>query len=184
MKKLFLILAAASFFAACNSSGSSSNDEKKDSSNTMSNGNSAMESKREKNEKTALASVMAINSHDADAVLKDVTADATDYGDGSMAPMKGVDTIKSMIKGWMDAFEPKIENATAYSNADGSQVVVIGETSGTFKKDFMGMKATNKPYKVWDGDILTFNEDGKITSHRSIQAGTTMMMQVGAKMPK
>ena len=48
----------------------------------------------------------------------------------------------------------------------------------------MGMKATGKSFKYWDGDLFTFNSDGKITEHRGIQSSMVPMMQVGAKMGK
>ena len=68
--------------------------------------------------------------------------------------------------------------------ADGDKVIVYGEWSGTFKNDYMGMKATNKSFKINDVDIFTFNDDGKITSHRSIMPYSVSMQQVGARMPK
>jgi hypothetical protein len=46
----------------------------------------------------------------------------------------------------------------------------------------MGMKPTNKSYKVKDVDLFTFNNEGKITEHHSVQSMQTMMTQVGAKM--
>jgi hypothetical protein len=46
----------------------------------------------------------------------------------------------------------------------------------------MGMKPTGKSFKVKDVDLFTFNDEGKITEHRSVQSGKTMMDMVGAKM--
>ena len=146
---------------------------------------SAAESKAEKNRQTALVSVQAFVAHDFDAVFKDVTTDGVDYGDGSMAPVKNIDSVKAGMKAWTTAFpDVKGENLMALSDADGSHVIVIGEWSGTFKNDFMGMKATGKSFKYWDGDLFTFNDEGKIASHRAIQSNMTSMMQVGAKMLK
>ena len=184
MKKVILFLMATSLFvAACNSDKKEETDKKETMSSDNKDAMSSASSKAEKNKQTALASVMGVNAHDVDAMLKDATADGVDYGDGSMPPMKGIDTIRAAIKGWMSAFpDVKGENVEAFSNADGSKVIVVGVWSATFKNDFMGMKATNKSYKIWDGDLFTFNDEGKITSHRSIQSGMTPMMQVGAKM--
>jgi predicted ester cyclase len=185
MKKIILSLLASSLLVvACNSDKKTDSDNKdtmsSDKKEAMSSGN---EGQAEKNRQTALAAVKAFSAHDLDATFKDVTPDAVDYNDGSMAPVKNIDTIKAGIKVWMAAFpDVKTENPEAFSNADGSKVVVIGEATGTFKNDFMGMKATGKSFKYMDGDIFTFNSDGKITSHRSIQSGMTAMAQVGAKM--
>ena len=180
MKKVNLFLLAASlFFVACNSDKKEDSTDKKE---TMSS-TSTTESKAEKNRQTALNSVKGFNAGDLDAMFKDVASNGVDYGDGSMPPITSLDTVKAGIKAWRAAFpDAKGENLIALSDADGSHVVVLGEWSGTFKNDFMGMKATNKSFKYWDGDLFTFNDEGKITSHRGIQSNMTAMMQVGAQM--
>ena len=185
MKKAFVFLLASSLFmVACNSDKKDESTNKTESASADNkDASTSAASKAEKNRQTALASVMAFNTHDVDAIMKDATADAVDYGDGSGAPMKNGDSVKGMIKAWVASFpDVKGENLEAFSNADGSKVIVVGVWSGTFKNDLMGMKATGKSYKVWDGDLFTFNDEGKITSHRGIQSGATPMMQVGAKM--
>lgn len=187
MKKIvFSLLSLSCLIVACNNSGTSGND-KKDSSapGNISSNMSSNETKAERNRQTALAGVQAINTHDVEAVLKDATADAIDYGDGSMPPVKNIDSVKTFLKLWLTAFpDVKGEHLMALSDADGTNVIVVGEWSATFKNDFMGMKATGKSYKLWDGDLFTFNADGKMTSHRSIQSNTSIMMQVGAKMSR
>ena len=187
MKKVILFLLASSLLmVACNNDKKDESTEKKDAASSE-NKDATMSgpTKAEKNRQTALASVMAFNSHDVDAMLKDVTPDGVDYGDGGMAPIKNIDSLKAGIKAWMNACpDIKGENLTALSDADGSHVIVVGQWSGTFKNDFMGMKGTGKSFKYWDGDLFTFNSDGKITEHRSIQSSMTVMAQVGAKMPK
>ncbi len=178
MKKVHLLaFAACLFFAACNDAnkGSDATTDNTDTSKKM-----TQEDKEERNKKVALESLDGINSHNPDAVLKNATSDAVDYGDGSMPPVKNMDTIKLGMKSFMDAFpDYKGDNMTAV--ADGDHVMVYGDWSGTFKKDFMGMKATNKSFKVKDVDIFTFNDDGKITSHRNVLPWNVIMMQVGAK---
>ena len=76
MKKILLMIASSALMTACNNSGTSS-ESKKDSS-TMTNANS-MGSARERNEKTALASIEAFNAHDVAGTYKDATADAVEY---------------------------------------------------------------------------------------------------------
>jgi predicted ester cyclase len=187
MKKVILFLLASScLIVACNSDKKEDSAEKKE---TMSSDSkesmTSADNKAAKNRQTALESVQAFNAHDLEAMFKNVTTDGVDYGDGSMSPVKNIDTIKAGIKAWMAAFpDVKGENLMALSDADGSHVVVIGEWTGTFKNDFMGMKATGKSFKYSDGDLFTFNDEGKITSHKSIQSSMTPMMQVGAKMGK
>ena len=178
MKKFFLLMAmSAIFLTSCNNE---KKEDKKDD-NKMTSG---AESKAEKNKATALASVMGVNAHDANAMLKEATADAMDYGDGSMPPTKGIDSIKAGINAWFGAFpDVKGENFMALTD-DGTHVAVFADWTGTFKNDFMGMKATGKSYKLKDVDIFTFNEAGKITEHRSVQSNMVMSSQVGMVPPK
>ena len=128
-----------------------------------------------------MASMQAFNNHNATDILKDATTDVTDYGDGSGHVMKGKDSIRASIEMFFKSFpDAKGDNLMAF--AEGNQVVVLGDWSGTFKNDFMGVKATGKSYKYKDADIFTFNDAGQLTEHRSIQPGQTMWTQVGAKM--
>jgi predicted ester cyclase len=99
------------------------------------------------------------------------------------SPTKGVDSAKKSFETFLAAFpDMKGENFTTI--AEGNHVAVIGDWSGTFKGELMGMKPTGKSFKVKDVDIFTFNDEGKITEHRSIQSFATMFAQVGATMPK
>ncbi len=104
-------------------------------------------------------------------MLKNSDANIVDYGDGSGPVIRNLDSLKVGMKGWLDAFpDYKSENLTAI--ADGDKVAVYGDWSGTFKKDFMGMKSTGKTFNAKDVDIFTFNDAGKITEHRSVQSMT------------
>lgn len=182
MKKVQLLAFAACLsFAACNNDSSnvgSSTDKDTTKSTTM-----TQEDKEERNKKVVMESIDAMNAHNPDNVLKDVTADAVDYGDGSMPPAKSVDTVKNGMKTFLAAF-PDYKGSDLVAVADGDRVMVYGEWTGTFKNDYMGMKATNKSFKVKDVDIFTLNDDGKITSHRNVLPWSVSLMQVGAKMPK
>jgi predicted ester cyclase len=141
----------------------------------------AKDSVLEKNKATALASVQAFSSGKLDDAFKDVTSDAVDYGDGMMAPVKGQDSIKAMVKGFLNAF-PDYKGENFLVIGDGNHVAVFADYTGTFKNAMGGMKPTGKSFKVKDVDLFTFNDAGKITEHRSIQSGKTLMEMVGAKM--
>jgi predicted ester cyclase len=181
MKRIFMAISIVSLlFLACNSNKTTDTTNGRDS---ASNGMNSKQDMEERNKETALADANAFNDHNADGVFKNVTADFVDYGDGSMPPIKGSDSAKAFIKMFMASFPDfKVENLMAL--ADGDHVAVIGDWSGTFKKDFMGMKASNKQIKYKDVDIFTFNSEGKITEHRSIQSLDNVFRQLGASMPK
>lgn len=180
MKKVHLFtFAAFLFLAACNDGATTTADGTNDKGDTT---NMTQEQKEDRNKNTALESVRAMSSHDPDGALKNATTDAVDYGDGSMDPIKNMDTVKAGMKAYLAAF-PDLKGDNLEAVADGDKVYVLGDWSGTFKNDYMGMKATNKSFKIKDVDIFTFNDDGKITSHRSIVPWSVSMQQVGAKMP-
>jgi len=181
--KHFLIAATAfaCIASACNNNGSSSTASATDTSSTM-----MTESKTDmtqKNKQTALAADEAVNKHDADGLFKDAAPDFTDYGDGSMAPVKGIDSNKKFFQTFLTAF-PDVKGENLMAIAEGNHVVIYGDWSGTFKGELMGMKPTGKSYKLKDVDLFTFNDEGKITEHRSVQSMETMLSQVGAKMKK
>jgi predicted ester cyclase len=180
MKQLLVLIGFAVFATSCNNSNSPMMTNGMDS---VAAAYAAKDSVLEKNKATALASVQAFSSGKLDDAFKDVAPDAVDYGDGGMAPIKGRDTIISMVKGFMSAF-PDYKGENFMVVGDGNHVAVFADYSGSFKKPFMGMKPNGKAFKYRDVDLFTFNGAGKITEHRSVQSGKTMMDMIGVKMPK
>jgi predicted ester cyclase len=178
MKQLLVYLCFAVFIISCNSNMPASSTNGMDS---VMAAMSAKDSLLEKNKATALASVQAFSSGKMDDAFKDVSTDAVDYGDGMMAPVKGLDSIKAMVKGFLNAF-PDYKGENFMVIGDGNHVAVFADYTGTFKNPMMGMKPTGKSFKVKDVDLFTFNDAGKITEHRSVQSGKTIMEMVGAKM--
>jgi predicted ester cyclase/predicted small secreted protein len=182
MKKVFLLLAVtAVVFTACESNANKT--EGADIKMSDSTNAGSAESKTERNKKIMMASFDAMASHNVADMLKDCAADCVDYGDGSMPPVKSKDSIMKMISQWMNAFPDNKGNDLKFV-ADGDWVMVWGEWTGTFKNDFMGMKATNKSYKMKDVDIFKMNDAGQVIEHHNVQSPNTMMMQVGMMPPK
>jgi predicted ester cyclase len=181
--KRFLISTAvlACMATACNNNTSSSAAATTDTSSAMM--SSSKTDMTQKNKQTAIAADQAVNNHDADGLFKDASPDFIDYGDGSMPPVKGLDSNKKYFQMFLVAF-PDIKGENLMTVAEGNQVIIYGDWSGTFKGPLMGMKPTGKSYKVKDVDFFTFNDDGKITEHRSAQSMETILSQVGAKMKK
>jgi len=181
MNKLIIILAAITF------TGISCNNKSTSASNTdttaASSNQSSDKDMLEKNKATALALEQAFNNHDANAVLKDASPDFVDYGDGNTPPTKGIDSSKAFLQSFITAF-PDMKGDNLMAIADGDHVAVFGDWSGTFKGKMMGMKPTGKSFKMKDVDLFTFNDQGHITEHRSVQSMSTIMMQVGASMKK
>ena len=176
MKKLFTALAlvavAACILPSCKSSVSAS-----------SSGSDSTAAALKKNKQTALNSDMGFNSRSAEAVCKDFATDFVDYGSGEYPPSKNLDSIKASLKEFIAAY-PDLKGENLMAVADSNTVIVTGNWSGTFKGEFMHIKPTGKKFKVFDADIFTFNKDGKIASHKSIQSLTTIFTQLGIPMPK
>ena len=170
-----MILAAAILLAACNNETPKDNAGKKDMSMSYT------ESKTERNKKAVMESMAGINAHSAVEALKNSTADGIDYGDGNNPPVKGMDSLKASIQAFLDAFPDYHGDNISYM-ADGDQVVVLANWSGTFKKDLWGMKATGKSFKLKDADVFTLNADGKITEHRQIQSMGPVFASLGVPM--
>jgi steroid delta-isomerase-like uncharacterized protein len=189
MKKAFLLLAVSTvLMVACNDTGktAATGDKMTSDSTATSTGGSAAdkkEQKEERNKKIIMASMDAMAAHNVNDMLKDAAPDCVDYGDGSMRPVKGKDSIAKMLTEYVAAF-PDVKGDNLKYVADGDWVMAWGDWSGTFKNAFMGMKPTNKTFKYKDVDIFKLNDDGKIVEHHNIQSGATMMMQLGAQPPR
>jgi predicted ester cyclase len=177
MKQLLVLMSFAAVITSCNSSIPAISN----SMDSLMAARTARDSILEKNKATALASVRAFSAGNMDEAMKDITPDAVDYGDGMMAPVKGIDSIKAMVKIFMAAF-PDYKGENFLVLGDGNHVAVFADYSGTFKNALMGIKPTGKSFKIKDVDLFTFNDAGKITEHRSVQSGKTLMDMVGAKM--
>src|SRR5258705_8263307 len=101
MKKLLVLIGFAVYVTSCNNSNSPKMNNGMDS---VASAYAAKDSVLEKNKATALAAVRDFSSGKLDDAFKDVIPDVVDYGDGSMAPIKGRDTIIRMVKGFLSAF--------------------------------------------------------------------------------
>lgn len=174
MKKLITSLAiAACCFYSCKHKTTNLRADPKDTANA---------SNTQRNKQTALASERAFASRDVEAAYKDCAIDFTDYGSGESAPVKNIDTLKAGLKSYLNAFpDLKVKNIKAM--AEGDSVMISAEVSGTFKNEYMGIKPTGKSFKINDADIFTFNNAGKITSHRSTQSYITFFTQLGIPLP-
>ena len=179
MKRLLLISSIVLLIISCeNKNGGNTmaaDNEKADSSKAE-----KMESKEDRNKKIVKDAMDALNSHDIEKMIAMMSDDPVDYGDGTGRSVKGKDSIRANIMGFLNAF-PDYKATDLSFYADGNHVVVLGEYTGTFKKDFGKMKATNKSFKYQDADVFTLNDDGKISSHRYIQPDATLFSQVSEK---
>lgn len=173
MKKVIFFLLASSFLmVACNSGKKTDEGEKKDASM------SSAESKQERNKKVVMNSMESFMKGDINGVFKDAAPDFVDYTDGSIPPVKNIDSLKSFITMITASIENyKGENIKYF--ADGDYVLVTGDWGGMFKKDLMGIKATGKPVKFKDLDMFKLNDEGKIIEHSSVQNLAAVLMTAG-----
>jgi predicted ester cyclase len=180
MKPLLLMIAISALAISCMNNGGTTTPSSSDS---VAIALAARDSVLQKNKATALASVKAFGSGNLDEVFKDVTPDAVDYGDESTAPTKGLDSIKANVKQFLAAF-PDYKGTNFIVIGDGNHVAVFADWTGTFRNPLMGMKPTGKSFKLKDVDLFTFNDQGKMTEHRSVQSNKTLFDQVMPKMKK
>ena len=168
MKKLLIGLAIGScFLAACTSKTTST---------------SGTDSTLIKNKATAMKTDKAFLAGDVDGVYKDCDTNYVEYGSGEMKPIKNLDTLKAGLKAFYASYTNlKGENLHAY--ADSNTVIITGDWSSTFSKDYMKRKATQKTTKLFDADIFTFNPNGKIASHKAIQSNIAYLYYEGSPLP-
>jgi hypothetical protein len=122
----------------------------------------------------------AFNAHDAAKFAANYTADAVtmDYG---MGESHGRDEIQKMIQGFMD-MSSDAKGAPAHTWIKGNTAVVDLVSGGTMTGDFMGMKASKKPFGHHMLLVATFADDGLISGEHVYGDGPGMMAQLkGAK---
>lgn len=178
MKKLLITFCSSMLLVTACNTGTKKETAGSDTTAAATSAPNSEESKEERNKQVAMESIRAVINNNADEALKNATPDAVDYYDGSGPPTKGLDSIKAGMKMWLSNMQDyKGDNLEAV--ADGNKVFVYGDWSGTFKGDFMGKKVGGKKFNIKDVDIFTFNDEGKITEHRSVQSMAGMMVSMG-----
>jgi predicted ester cyclase len=177
MKQLLVIFISVFLLASCNdNSGNNmaSDNDKKDSSRAE-----KEESREDRNKRIVKEAVAAFNDHNVDKFVSYMTPNVVDYGDGSGDADKSSDSLAAHLRQMLNAF-PDFKGENLRYFADDDQVVVVGNWSGTFKKDIGKRKATGKSFKIHDADIFTLNNEGKITEHRYVQPSETIWKQLAA----
>ncbi|MGH7438958.1 MAG: nuclear transport factor 2 family protein, partial [Polyangiaceae bacterium] len=122
----------------------------------------------------------AFNGHDAAKFAANYTTDAVtiDYG---MGESHGRDEIQKMIQGFMD-MSSDAKGAPAHVWVKGNTAIVDLVSGGTMTGDFMGMKASKKPFGHHMLMVMTFSDDGLISSEHIYGDGPGLMAQLkGAK---
>ncbi|WP_051200038.1 nuclear transport factor 2 family protein [Flavobacterium subsaxonicum] len=137
----------------------------------------------EKNIAIVKASNEAFVKDDVAGVFKDYGDTFTEYGDtGEAHVYKSKDSLILNHKQWRAAFPDfKCTNEKYYANGD--EVVVIADWTGTWRGDLMGQKATGKTLKFKDAEIYTV-KNGKITAHSNIMPPKPIAESVGFVWPK
>ena len=168
---LVLSVIAGSLFSSCKSNSAASS------------GSDSTAAVIKKNAQTALSADSMILKHDIESYFKLCAPGYAELGSQGDKPEKNIDSIKTEMKTFFGAYPDfKAEDLKAYTHDD--EVIVTGTYSATFKNAYLTMKPTGKSFKIFDGDIYTFDKDGKITSHRSIVPGSVYMSQVGVVLPE
>lgn len=139
--------------------------------------------KQERNKRIVLEGINALVKGDIDAVVKDWSPDIVNYGNGNVAPVRGIENVKRvllMVKAAIPIDKWELYQAVA----EGDWVMVWGRWYGHWNGDWMGQKATGKPYAKRDVEIFKFSEEGKLIEHHSVQSLLDIASQVGMKIPE
>jgi predicted SnoaL-like aldol condensation-catalyzing enzyme len=118
-----------------------------------------------------------LNEHDLNAIDLYWTEN---YIQHNQMVKNGKEPFREFIKGWLNAmpdlkWEPILQ-PVAFEN----QVWAYGKYTGTFKKDWMGLKANNKTISFTAVDIVQV-KNAKIAEHWDVMDLKTMFEQMGVK---
>jgi len=133
-----------------------------------------------RNKASLLKAYELINARNYDAFVQLVTEDHVDHA--AVPELKGRDALKKNMMDFVAAF-PDFKIESRQMVAEGDWVMGWVNISGTFKNDFMGMKANGKSFKISDVDILKFNADGLAPEHWAVQDYCAMFSQLGVAPP-
>jgi len=128
----------------------------------------------EENKAATMRAYECLNSKDFDCMADLMADDVVEYA--APEPVKGKDAVLGGIREYFDAFDMNL--SVEKMVAEGNTVMVLVTATGTWKKDFMGMKATGKSFRVQDVDILEFDDAGKLKAHWAVQDPMVMMSQI------
>ena len=92
----------------------------------------------------------------------------------------GREPFREFIKSWLNAMPDLKWKPIFLPVASGDQVWAYGKYSGTFKNDWMEMKANNKRIEFTAVDIVRI-ENRKIAEHWDVMDLKTMFEQMGTK---
>ena len=180
MKQIFIIASALIIFSACDQPASTNTVSAESSSMTRRNNT---QSKEERNKQIAVNGVNGFINGDT-SYLAETDPNCIDYNDGTMPPIKGIDSIRAidtkMMSLWRAAF-PDIKMKVVSATASSDTVMVWEEYTGTSKGDFMGEKPTGKSFDVYQVDYFIFNHDGKMIEHRMTPNFHEVAKQIGMK---
>jgi steroid delta-isomerase-like uncharacterized protein len=122
-----------------------------------------MTPQEERNWETVLKAIKALSDHDVDGFLAYHTEDATSHEPFYPDPIP-VPRLRVLLHEWLHTYpDAKIETQSSF--VEGDTVAVENLVSGTFVNDFLGQKATGKPYQVREAVFFEL-ENGKIKRER------------------
>lgn len=117
---------------------------------------------------------------DAKAYAANFAADGVDVIAG-MPEMKGRDAIQAGQQMFVDGF-PDMKMGMSRVFQKGNVAIVEWVVTGTQSKDFMGVKASNKPVGISGVSVEWFNDDGLVKeTHEYFDLGTVMAQIGGSK---
>jgi steroid delta-isomerase-like uncharacterized protein len=124
---------------------------------------------------------VAMNNHDVKDVTERVTDDIVDHQLPPGMP-QGKDGVAAFFTMMFDAAsDMRFEILDTIISDD--QIAIRSRVTGTQTGPFMQMPATGKPFDIEGIDIVTVNDDLKVTEHWGILDLAKMMQQVGGTPP-
>ena len=93
----------------------------------------------------------------------------------------GLDGLKDVLRGMQAGF-PDLHFSIKEQISEGEKVLSRFEWTGTHRGEFLGVRATARPVKVW-GMVIDRIQDGKIKETRILMDTLGLMMQLGVIPP-
>ncbi len=133
------------------------------------------------NKETARKILAAVDAGDLNTFsmyISPAMVEHTPQPPGAPKGSNDFETAKMMISGFHTAF-PDSKTDIQHIVAEGDLVTIHSVFTGTNTGEFMGGKASNKPVRFEQVDIIRFDAAGKAIEHWAVMDEMTMMRQMG-----
>jgi steroid delta-isomerase-like uncharacterized protein len=130
----------------------------------------------------AAENVAAWNRHDADAVVAYAVEDLIWRDIALPMPLTGRDAVRTVARGYMDAF-PDLRVEVTSRTVERGRIVQEWTAEGMHRGELMGVAPTGRAMRVFGATVITFDDDARVIEGAMYWNPLGMLHQLGVAQP-